>query len=251
VTFRPCAIVPTYDNPRTVRSVVERLRESITDIIVVDDGSGPEGQAVCEAIGRDGLAQMIRHPMNRHKGAAVKTGFAAARAQGFTHALQVDADGQHNLEDVPLFLEAARAQPDAVILGAPIFDESIPRGRLYGRKITLFWTAVETGGWVIQDSMCGFRVYPLEASMRVASGDAMEFDIEIAVRLLWAGTPVVNIPTKVRYIPKEEGGVSHFRMFTDNARISWMHTRLMLERIGRGLLTPFRRRPSLSLPRQR
>ncbi len=123
----------------------------------------------------------------------MKTGFLAARELGCTHALQVDADGQHTTSDIPRFLEAARGDPEALVLGSPLFDDSAPRSRLIGRKITQFWTNIETFGRVIHDPMCGFRVYPLDAAIRArAWGDAMDFDPEIAVRLCWSGVRVLN-----------------------------------------------------------
>ncbi|AKF11334.1 glycosyltransferase family 2 protein [Sandaracinus amylolyticus] len=227
--FRPCILIPTYDNPRTVRDVVLRAREHLADVVVVDDGSHEEGRAAVAGIGRDGLAHVTHRAQNGGKGAAVKTGFAFARELGFTHALQVDADGQHALEDIPDLLNVARAQPGALILGRPEYDESAPIGRRIARNITIFWTHMEAGWGVIADPMCGFRVYPLESALRACAecGDRMDFDPEIAVRIAWTGAPVVNLPTKVRYV---EGGVSHFKLFLDNWLISRMHTRLMWHR---------------------
>lgn len=232
MTFRPCVLVPTYDNPATIRSVVLRARERLPEVVVVDDGSGPEGRAACEALRAEGLAHVVHRERNGGKGAAVKTGFAEAFRLGYTHALQVDADGQHDLGDVPRFLEVARENPDALVLGAPRFDASAPRARQIGRQITIFWVNFETGGRVIEDPMCGFRVYPLaEAAKLSVRADMMDFDPEVAVRLVWRGVPVINLPTKVRYVSRDEGGVSHFRLIKDNWLISWMHTRLCLEKV--------------------
>lgn len=226
-SFRPCGLIPTYDNPTTVGAVVLALREHLP-VVVVDDGSGPQGRAAVEALGREGLAHVHHRARNGGKGAAVTTGFEVARELGYTHALQVDADGQHELGDVPAFLAAARERPEALILGAPRYDASAPKGRLIGRQITRFWTNIETFGRVIDDPMCGFRVYPLAPACEVAPrcGPRMDFDIEVAVRLVWQGLPVVNLPTRVRY---PEGGVSHFHLVRDNARISWMHSKLVVE----------------------
>jgi len=236
-TFRPCAVVPTFDNPRTIRGVVERVRAHLPDVIVVDDGSGAEGRTAVAALAEAGLAQAHHRTRNGGKGAAVKDGFRLARERGFTHVLQIDADGQHDDRQIPEFLVAARQQPKAVILGEPVFDESAPSVRLRARRISRFWTDIETGGRVINDPLCGFRVYPLEAVARLgAMGDWMDFDVEIAVRLVWEGCPVVNLPTKVRYIAAEDGGVSHFHMVSDNARISWCHTRLCAGALWRALL---------------
>jgi glycosyltransferase involved in cell wall biosynthesis len=239
--FRPCIVVPTFDNPATLRRVVERVREKLGHVVVVDDGSGAAGREAAEALGRDGLAHVFHRPVNGGKGAAVKTGFAEASKLGYTHALQVDADGQHNLDDIQRFLETAEKSPTALVLGCPVFDETVNKGRLAARQITRFWTNVETYGFVITDPMCGFRVYPLADATRVRAGSRMEFDIEIAVKLAWRGVPIINLPTKVRYLTAEQGGVSHFRMFEDNARISWMHTKLVTLAIVRLLIWPWRR----------
>lgn len=222
-----CLLIPTYDNPATIRGVVVRGREFLTDVVVVDDGSGPAGRAACEAIARDGLAHVHHRSANGGKGAAVKTGFAVAAELGFTHVLQVDGDGQHDLTRIPAFLEAARERPHALLLGYPEYDDSIPAVRRIARGFTRFWVDLEAGRGVIADAMVGFRVYPLAAVQRVrVRGDRMDFDIEIAVRLAWAGVPIVNLPIGVRYLAAEEGGVSHFQPLRDNLRFSWLHSKL-------------------------
>jgi len=228
VSVRACAVVPTLDNPRTVRAVVEALRAQGLEVVLVDDGSGPEGRAACEALAADGLAHLERHARNAGKGAAVKTGFARAAALGFTHALQVDADGQHDLTRVPAFLEAARARPEALVLAYPEYGPEVPAARRVGRRFTTFWVRLEVGRrGPVRDAMIGFRVYPLAAVRALGrTGDGMDFDVEIVVRLARAGTPLVNLPVGVRYLTPEEGGVSHFRMVRDNLRLSWLHTRL-------------------------
>lgn len=236
-SFRIAALIPTYNNPLTIKKVVEDVRRHIKDVLVVDDGSGPEGQAACEALAAEGLARTVRRDKNGGKGAAVKTGLTALKELGFTHAFQVDADGQHAISDMPRFLAAAEAHPEALVLGSPEFDESAPRARLIGRKITRFWTHLETLGPLIDDPMCGFRVYPIDKALAAAAkGNAMDFDPEIAVRIAWSGTPVLNLVTRVRYIGEGEGGISHFRLVRDNALISWMHTRLVLSLFGRLVL---------------
>ncbi|MGI5860840.1 MAG: glycosyltransferase family 2 protein [Myxococcales bacterium] len=238
--FRPCILIPTYNNPATIRSVVERVRRHLADVVVIDDCSADEGKQAVEALARDGLTHTHRRERNGGKGAAVKTGFEVADRLGFTHALQVDADGQHALDDIPRFIEAARQKPESLVLGAPVFDETVPKARLKARQITIFWTNLETGGKVIEDPMCGFRVYPLKAALAAgARGDRMDFDPEIAVRMVWDQVPVINLPTKVRYLSAEEGGVSHFKMFRDNALISWMHTRLVATAMARWFLGLF------------
>lgn len=227
VAFRPIALVPTFDNPRTVRGVVENLRPHLADVLVVDDGSGPDGRAACEALARDGLATVHRLERNGGKGAAVKAGFALAARRGFTHAFQVDADGQHDLACLPEFLRTAESRPDALILGYPVYDESAPRTRLVARRVTKFWVDVEVGREVVRDAMIGCRVYPIDAALRAdARGNRMEFDVEIVVRMARAGVPVVNLPVHVRYLTEAEGGISHFRPVRDILRLSWMHSRI-------------------------
>jgi glycosyltransferase involved in cell wall biosynthesis len=236
------ALIPTYDNPATIRAVVEAVRRYVPDVLVVDDVSAEPGRRACAALESEGLAIVVRRVHNGGKGAAVKTGLERLRELGFSHAFQVDADGQHAIADMPRFLAASESHPEALILGTPEFDASAPRARVIGRQITCFWTNVETFGHVIRDPMCGFRVYPIEIALAAkARGNAMDFDPEIAVGIAWTGAPVLNLSTRVRYISREQGGVSHFRMLRDNVLISWMHTRMVLALILR-LLTRTRPR---------
>jgi glycosyltransferase involved in cell wall biosynthesis len=172
---------------------------------------------------------LLRLPVNGGKGAAVMAGLRAARRAGFTHALQIDADGQHTLADVTRFVEEARRHPDAVICGCPVFDDSIPKARYYGRYLTHAMVWLETLSFDIRDSMCGFRLYPLQAvtdlTTRAKIGARMDFDTDILVRLHWRGVPTRWIATSVSY-PTD--GVSHFRMFFDNVRMTSLHVRLTL-----------------------
>ena len=226
--MRICAIVPTYDNPRTVRGVVERIRSHDLDVIVVDDGSGPDGRAACEQLQADGLATPVHLAKNKGKGGACKTGFVTAPDLGYSHALQVDADGQHDLDQIPTFVRAAIEHPDALVLAYPVYDQTAPRARRIARGITDFWVALEVGGRnKIRDAMIGFRVYPLRWLENLGRiGDRMGFDIEVVVRLVRRGCPTVNLPIKVRYLEQAEGGVSHFRPLRDNVGFALMHSRL-------------------------
>lgn len=234
--FVPCALIPTFDNPLTIAGVVADVRRHLKDVLIVDDGSGEAGRRAVDDIVRAGHARVARRDHNGGKGAAVKTGFDVARQLGYTHALQLDADGQHNVADVPRFLELAAGTPAAAVLGHPVFDASMPRGRRAAHGLTNFWARVEAGGPFIVDPQCGFRVYPLEAAIAAAArGDRMSFDIEIAVRLAWAGVPIINVPTRVRYLTREAGGVSHFRLVRDNVAITAMHVRLVVLSVIRRL----------------
>jgi glycosyltransferase involved in cell wall biosynthesis len=226
--FRPCRLIPTYNNPATLRQVVEKARSHLPSVIVVDDGSTDETAEVAKALGQEGLAQVHLRPKNGGKGAAVRTGFQLAEALNYTHVLQLDADDQHNTDDIPCFLEAAEQHTEALIVGHPVFDHTVPRSRLFGREITRFCVGIETRGRFTGDALCGFRVYPLGPAMASKSkADRMDFDIEILLRMVWRGVEIRTLPTRVRYIPKEEGGVSHVRYFRDNFSISLLHFRLV------------------------
>jgi glycosyltransferase involved in cell wall biosynthesis len=233
--------VPTYDNPTTIHAVVTRIRRHLCDVIVVDDGSGDVGRERCAALERDGLARVFRSEQNRGKGAAVMRGLAEAEKAGFSHAFQIDADGQHDIEQIPKFLSAAREAPTHAILGEPIYDDSIPSGRRAARNITRFWVDLEVGRGVIHDAMIGFRIYPIAQTLALPlRTNRMSFDVEVCVLLIWAGVPVLNLPVGVRYLSAEEGGLSHFQPFRDNLRLSWLHTRLCttaVMRWGLGLVS--------------
>jgi predicted LPLAT superfamily acyltransferase len=226
MSFHPCAIVPCYNHGAAVGDVVARLRAFGLPVVVVDDGSDADTANILDAL--PGI-HLFRSGKNQGKGAAVSHGLREAARLGFSHGLQVDADGQHDLDDVPRFLERGRAAPEAVICGEPVFDASAPKSRLYGRLITRFWVWLESRGRVRGDAMCGFRLYPLAPTValvertRLASG--MSFDIDVLVRLAWQGLPIESIRTRVVY---PQGGVSHFRVLRDNVRISGTHARLFL-----------------------
>ncbi len=237
--FRPCIVIPYFDHPRTIAATLAGLRSLALPCWVADDGSSAEAAlALVEATrGQSDWVTVLRHPVNQGKGAAVLSACRAAATAGHTHALQVDADGQHALGDAPRLLGLSRDKPRALVLGEPRFDESVPRSRLYGRQATHVWVWINTLSLSIRDSMCGFRVYPIAGLLDVADreriGLRMQFDTEVAVRLYWRGTPVVNAPTRVVY---PVGGVSHFNLWRDNLRIAAMHTRLffgMLRRLPR------------------
>ena len=227
--MRPCVVVPFYNHERAIGSVVRRIAAIGLDCFLVDDGSDARCAPVLDALVSQHAPwlRLVQLPVNGGKGAATSAGFAAASAAGYTHALQVDSDGQHCVEDIPRFLDAARAAPAAVIAGAAVFGPDVPRHRHYGRYATHVMVWINTLSFAIRDSMCGFRLYPLAPALAawgaMRAGRRMDFDTEILVRMHWAGVPVVNLPTAVRY---PEDGVSHFDLWHDNVRISAMHTRL-------------------------
>jgi polyprenyl-phospho-N-acetylgalactosaminyl synthase len=241
--FRPCALVPVYNHGSTALAVVEGLARRGLQAILVDDGSGEETKAQLRAVvaAHPGTI-LVTLPENSGKGGAVLAGLTRARGEGYTHALQVDADGQHDLGETERFIAASREEPGAVIAGSPVYDSTAPRSRLAGRKITNFWTAVETLSRDLADSMCGFRVYPVERSLRAASSPLMSrrmgFDIEILVRLHWGGAAIRFLPVRVVY---PEGGTSNFRMLEDNALISATHAKLFFGMLLRSPLILGRR----------
>ena len=219
MTRKLCGLIPVYNNPITIAQVVNRLRESINDVIIIDDGSDAETAGIVNQLAADhpGNVYVRHHPVNRGKGAAVQTGLRLAQELGFDDALQVDADGQHNLDDIPAFIEQNKQFPGAMIMGAPVFDHSIPLIRKYGRKLTHLMIALEAGSNQLPDAMCGFRLYPVKAINQLGSLSArMSFDPQVMIRAHWAGISIKTVPTKVRYLRPEEGGVSHFRMVHDN-----------------------------------
>jgi glycosyltransferase involved in cell wall biosynthesis len=233
-----CAVVPVYDHEHAVAGTVARLREHRLDVILVDDGSGCACAAELERLANsDAAVRLQRLPQNRGKGAAVMAGLRAAANAGYTHALQIDADGQHDASVVPRFIAAAHADPEALVCGEPVFDTSIPRHRLVLRYLTHAMVWLNTLSFDIRDSMCGLRVYPLAAVLPVLEaerpGERMDFDVEALVRLHWRGVRMHWLPVGVGY-PTD--GISHFRLVADNWRITRMHTRLcfgMLRRAPR------------------
>jgi glycosyltransferase involved in cell wall biosynthesis len=218
VAFVPCAVIPVYNHERAVGKVVEAVRAAGLPCVLVDDGSGPEcARELDRLTAADPHVSLVRLPQNLGKGGAVTAGLRAARGAGFTHALQIDADGQHALGDVARFIGEARAHPEMVVCGQPMFDESMPRGRYYSRYLTHWMVWLNTLSFAIPDSMCGFRVYPLTSVLKLLDstrlGSRMDFDVEVLVRLNWRGQPMRWLPTRVSY-PLD--GVSHFRLVWDN-----------------------------------
>lgn len=226
--FTPCAVVPVFRHGKTLRAVVDAVMARGLPVIVVDDGNERETKEYIAQLKADvPSVEIVTLPVNRGKGGAVIAGLFRARELAYTHAFQIDADGQHDTAPLADFLEAGRAHPEAVICGYPRYDESVPASRRNGRKITNLWVAIETLSLEIVDAMCGFRLYPVERTCRVLSrariGLRMTFDIEILVRLSWKGVALRFLPIAVIY---PEGGVSNFRMVRDNVAISAMHTKL-------------------------
>jgi glycosyltransferase involved in cell wall biosynthesis len=245
--FRPCVVIPVYNHEHAVGAVVGQVLAHGLPCILVDDGSSPECAAVLDrlAAAEPGRVMLERHAVNQGKGGAVLTGFARAGRDGYSHVLQVDADGQHDVGDIDRFIERGRASPHAVVAGCPVYDESVPALRLYARYLTHVWVWINTLSFAIRDSMCGFRVYPVAPVLALARrrklGLRMNFDIEILVRLYWDGVDIVNLPTKVGY-PSD--GVSHFKAWTDNVLITRLHVALFFGMLPRIPALVLRKRPA-------
>jgi glycosyltransferase involved in cell wall biosynthesis len=236
------AVIPVYNHGGPIAGVVAALRAHGLPVLLVDDASEPGCAAVQDQLALQPEVTLQRLPVNQGKGGAVMAGLKRAAELGWTHALQIDADGQHDTRDVPAFTAAAVAAPTRLICGYPVYDDSVPKARLYGRYATHIWVWINTLSLAIRDSMCGLRIYPLAATLRVIErqyiGRRMDFDTEIAVRLFWSGMGVTNVPTRVRY---PEDGVSHFRVWKDNVLISAMHTRLFFGMLWRSPLLLWRK----------
>lgn len=226
-------LIPSYNTGARLLETVRDARRTWDPVWVVVDGSTDgSAQPLLELAARDPGLTVLVLPHNQGKGAAVLHGLHAAVARGYTHVLTLDADGQHPAERIPDFMAASLARPDALVLGRPVFDTSAPRLRVVGRRISNWWANLETLWSGIGDSLFGMRVYPAAALLRVMQSHRwmrrFDFDVEAAVRLVWRGARPVNLPAPVRYFTVEEGGVSHFHYWRDNALLTWMHARLFL-----------------------
>ena len=238
LSFTHLVLIPSYNPGAAVYETVRGARRYWNPVWVVIDGSTDGSVEGLKKLAQDddGL-RVIVLPRNGGKGAAVLHGVRLAAAEGYTHALTMDSDGQHTPESIPEFMARSKAQPRAVVLGVPVFDASAPSLRVKGRKVSNWWANFETVGIGIEDSLYGFRVYPIADLIAVMRRQPwmrrFDFDPEAAVRLVWRGVPPVNVRAPVRYLKPEDGGVSHFNYLRDNVLLTWMHARLVLEFIVR------------------
>lgn len=227
-------LLPTYNTGPRLRDVVAEVLRHWRAVLVVVDGSTDGSEAILAGLARnDPALHVLVQPRNGGKGAAVLAGAQWARERGFTHALVMDADGQHPAASIAEFMAASQARPDALVCGRPVFPANIPRERLHGRKLSIGMVHLELLGRGVDDPLFGFRIYPLAPLLAVLGprrgGRRYDFDTEAAVRLVWAGVPPLNLAAPVRYFSRAEGGVSHFHYLRDNLTLVGMHTRLVLE----------------------
>jgi glycosyltransferase involved in cell wall biosynthesis len=244
MSFSVCAVIPHFNHSFAIQRVVSKLREAGLEVFIVDDASETAHRRHVAGMQGPGVRVLFRDA-NGGKGAAMLDGLRAAWLAGYTHVLQIDADGQHDTADIPLLLREAQLHLRAIIAAAPVFAEDAPLIRLMGRKLTNFWVGVETLSLSPPDTMCGFRIYPLGPVLAILGscrpGRRMNFDIEVLVRASWEGMEIFKLPSRVSY-PSD--GLSHFRPVADNALITLVHIRLvlgMLARMPRLLARKFRR----------
>ncbi|QOW45009.1 glycosyltransferase family 2 protein [Acinetobacter piscicola] len=221
-------VIPVYNHPHYIQALLEHLNDFALPVIVVNDGSDAECTQLLHILDQQcEHVILVEHAMNQGKGQAVMTGLQKAFDLGLSHALQIDADGQHDWQDIAKFLQISQQHPKAMVIGQPIFDDTVPKKRLYGRYATHIWVWINSLSFDIKDSMCGFRIYPLAATIQILNTAKfqarMGFDSEILVRLKWENIPFINVPTKVIY---PEQGISHFHVWRDNLGMSQAHSRL-------------------------
>ncbi|MEM1085912.1 MAG: glycosyltransferase family 2 protein [Verrucomicrobiota bacterium] len=235
--IRPTILIPSFNTGPILRETVEAALKAGHPVRVVVDGSTDGSDACLNELAASGQLTVHRLENNQGKGAAILHGLKAALADGFTHALAMDADGQHPAQRIDDFIALGRKHPEAAVFGRPVFDASAPSLRVNGRKVSNFWANLETLGWGIDDSLFGMRLYPVAPLLEVFESTCFarrfDFDPEVAVRLSWQGVPIINLPTEVRYPSPEEGGVSQFRYLRDNALLTWMHARLFFGFVAR------------------
>jgi hypothetical protein len=226
-------LIPSYNTGEMLFETVRAARQHWNPVWVVVDGSTDgTGERLRKMAASDSGLRVYVLPRNQGKGAAILHGLREAAALGFTHALTMDSDGQHPADHIPEFMAIAQENPQALILGKPVFDASAPRVRVIGRRVSNGWANLETLWAGIGDSLYGFRVYPIRPLLQVMTAQRwmrrFDFDVEAAVRLVWRGLKPLNVPAPVKYFRAEEGGVSHFNYVRDNALLTWMHARLLL-----------------------
>ena len=227
-------IIPSYNTGAKLADTVRQALAHWQPVWVVMDGSTDDSAAALKTlVWPESTLRIIYLERNSGKGAAVLQAMLAAEREGFTHALVLDADGQHASDDISRFMQASQKNPGAMILGVPEFAADAPASRRHGRLVGNWWANLETFWGGIGDSLFGFRVYPIVESVRILKSirgaRRFDFDTELAVRLFWAGVVPLNLSTPVRYFKPAEGGSSHFHYLRDNLLLIRRHTLLVLE----------------------
>lgn len=224
---RILVVVPVYNHAETLRAVVEGVLERHERVLVVDDGSSTAVEPLLSGL----AVELVRHERNQGKGAALVTAANWGLERSFSHMICLDADGQHDPQDLPLFLRAVEDDPRALFVGHRDFDQqAIPGSSRFGRQFSNFWLRLQTGSR-LKDSQSGFRAYPLFVFERLNFWTRRyNFEVEILVRSAWAGVELRDIDISVYYPPGDER-VSHFRGFLDNWRLTLLNTHLTMRSI--------------------
>lgn len=237
-----CVLIPTYNNEKTLKRVIDGVLEYTQEVIVVNDGST---DSTAEILASYPQLQVIHLPENKGKGNGLKTGFRKAKKLGYHYAITIDSDGQHYPDDIPVFVEALLYEKEDVLLigNRNMAQDGIPKKSSFGNRFSNFWFWFETG-IKLEDTQSGYRLYPLHKIPKKYFTPKFEFEIEIIVRTAWRHVPVKNVPVKVLYDPAER--VSHFRPFKDFTRISILNTILvtitLLYIIPRNFINNFRKK---------
>lgn len=222
-----CAVIPTYQNAKTLLKVVADVHRVVDTVFVVDDGSNDGTAALLDkATGNERPEKVLTHPKNCGKGAALKTGLTYARQQGFRYAVTVDADGQHRADDIPALLKAVEEEPDALAIGSRgLQHENMPAKSTFANRISNFWFALQTLQR-LPDTQSGLRIYPLRRlhGLRWMSA-RYEAELTLLVFSAWAGVKLLPVPVSVYYPPRDQR-VTHFRPGRDFTRISVLNTLL-------------------------
>jgi glycosyltransferase involved in cell wall biosynthesis len=223
--LRACVLIPTYNNCASLAAVIQDVAQCTDQIIIVNDGSTDNTPAV---LAQFPFLQVLTQPVNKGKGAALRSGFEYAYKSGYSYAITIDSDGQHFAKDLYKFLDKAAAMPNAIVIGARNMNqETVPGKSSFGNRFSNFWFKIETG-LVLPDTQSGYRLYPLEPLQPIHFFTSrFEFEIEVLVRAAWKDIDIVSVPVTVYYAPAESR-VSHFRPVKDFTRISILNTILVL-----------------------
>ena len=218
-----CVIIPTYNNDKTIKTVIDSCLEMTRSIIVVNDGSTDNTDEILRSYGHNEI-DIVSYAINKGKGYALKRGFEYARSKSYRYAITIDADGQHFASDIPLFIGEVEKNPNALIVGSRFLNaENMPRQNTFANKFSNFWFTVQTLQSV-PDTQTGFRLYPLEKMGRMWwMTSRYEAELEMLVYAAWHGVKIISTPINV-YYPDPDKRISHFRPFMDFFRISVLNT---------------------------
>ena len=216
-----CVIVPTFNNGKTLRTVVTNILDITPNVILINDGSNDNTSHIIAEFKNS--IDIITHKINMGKGKSLRDGFEYAIKKGFDYAITIDSDGQHYPEDISLLLDMIIKHPESLIVGARnMQQDNIPKKSSFGNKFSNFWFWVETG-ITLSDTQTGFRLYPLNKMKNISFvTNKFEFEIEVLTRMAWSGVSIKEVPIKVKYDLDER--ISHFRPFMDFLRISLLNT---------------------------